>query len=109
MSNYLIAAANENVVPTGNVSDKYEEVESDDDGDSILPEIQHTIFKNNKSSNNIATSSNSNTTTSVLPNCPDVTVIKKEKLESLVGGKVNNNSDHSSNSTQSNNSEEMQK
>lgn len=72
-----------------NTNETYEEGESDEDADSILPDVpSNSVYKT--SSNN----STGNTSNSVLPNCPDITIIKKEKLEGLVG-KVNNNSDHS--------------
>ncbi|KAB0789982.1 hypothetical protein PPYR_15728 [Photinus pyralis] len=110
LSNYLISMSqldNETMTPHGSI-DKYDDGESDEDGDSILPDLPSNInvYKNMKSSNNSPASSTSNATTSVLANCPDVTVIKKEKLEGLIG-KMNNNSDHSS--SQSNNSDQIQK
>lgn len=110
LSNYLISMSqldNEAMAPHPNAPEKYDEGESDEEGDSILPDLPNTsVFKNVKSANSTPTTSSSNATTSVLPNCPDVTVIKKEKLEGLLG-KVNNNSDHST--SQSNNSEQTQK
>lgn len=59
--------------------------DSDEDTDAILPDLPTNsgTFKN--VTNNITNSK------SVLPNCPDITIIKKEKME----GKINNNSDHS--------------
>lgn len=85
--------------------------ESDDDADTILPDIPSIVNNTNVFKNLIQTSTPTTnlslgtataTTTSsnsVLANCPDITIIKKEKSES--NSKVNNNSDHSeSNSDQ---------
>ncbi|KAJ8921777.1 hypothetical protein NQ315_008403 [Exocentrus adspersus] len=81
-----------------NAGESYEEAESDDEADSILPDIPSNnthIFKNLISTTTASTTSTSGS--KVLANCPDITIIKKEKPE----GKVNNNSDHSeSNSDQ---------
>lgn len=73
-----------------------EENDSDDEADSILPDIPSnntSVFKNLISSSPRRSSSSGNN--SVLANCPDITIIKKEKPES----KVNNNSDHSESSS----------
>ncbi|KAL3278695.1 hypothetical protein HHI36_016231 [Cryptolaemus montrouzieri] len=105
LSNYLISMSQIDNNDGGNQGGysgmmEYEELESEDDADTILPDVPSNnvnVFKNlvNYSSNNSTTSSSSN---SVLANCPDITIIKKEKSD---GGKVNNNSDHSdSNSDQ---------
>ncbi|KAK9878964.1 hypothetical protein WA026_003783 [Henosepilachna vigintioctopunctata] len=105
LSNYLISMSQIDNNDGGNQSAysgmmEYEELESEDDTDVILPDVPSNninVFKNmvNYSSNNSTTSSSSN---SVLAHCPDITIIKKEKAEA---GKVNNNSDHSdSNSDQ---------
>ncbi|KAF5299500.1 hypothetical protein FQR65_LT01083 [Abscondita terminalis] len=108
LSNYLISMSqldNEAMTPHTSGVDKYDEGESDEDGDSILPDLPIKVYKS-KPPNNTTLGSTNNATTSVLPNCPDVTVIKKEKLEGILG-KMNNNSDHSS--SQSNNSDQSQK
>lgn len=60
--------------------------ESDDDTDSILPDVPSKT----SGIGNTSTSSNS-----VLQNCPDITIIKKEKIDGT-SSKLNNNSDHSS-------------
>lgn len=114
LSNYLISMSqldNEVFAPHAGGPEKFDEDESDEETDSILPDLPSntSVFKNASTTNNTSTSSSSsssNATTSVLPNCPDVTVIKKEKLQELMG-KVNNNSDHSS--SQANNSDQTQK
>lgn len=97
LSNYLISMSVLDNEPSGSFSastSEYPEVDSDEEGDSILPDVSPTssLFKNVTS-----THASSNSSKSVLPNCPDITIIKKEKLESLMG-KMNNNSDHSGNS-----------
>lgn len=70
-----------------NTGENYE-VESDDDGDSILPDLPSNsgVFKNLVPPMGVSPANSSNN--SVLPNCPDITIIKKES-------KMNNNSDHS--------------
>lgn len=97
LSNYLISMsvldneANQSSVHS-NPSETYDEADSDDEADSILPDVpsNSNLFKVVTSANNHTTSSSSSN--SVLANCPDITIIKKEKLEN---SKVNNNSDHS--------------
>lgn len=70
-----------------NLNDTYDDGESDDDdADSIQSDIP-----SNNSAYKVSSNSSGN---SVLPNCPDITIIKKDKLESLAS-KMNNNSDHS--------------
>ncbi|XP_044259799.1 uncharacterized protein LOC123008185 [Tribolium madens] len=103
LSNYLISmsqidnSSEANVSNQSNAMESYEEVDSDEEGDTVLPDVpssNNTSLFKNLLSNAINTSTSSN---SVLANCPDITIIKKEKHE----GKVNNNSDHSdSNSDQ---------
>ncbi|KAF5276065.1 hypothetical protein FQA39_LY00861 [Lamprigera yunnana] len=109
LSNYLISMSqlDTETMTSDTGAEKYEEGESDEESDSVIPDhpVNTSIFKSNKSSNSSPVLS-TNATTSVLPNCPDVTVIKKEKLEGLLG-KMNNNSDHSN--SQSNNSDPSQK
>ncbi|KAJ8969527.1 hypothetical protein NQ314_001710 [Rhamnusium bicolor] len=103
LSNYLISMSqldtpDANSSRQSNAGELYDDVETDDDTDSILPDIPSNntnVFKNL-----VATTANTTSTSgsnSVLANCPDITIIKKEKPEA----KVNNNSDHSeSNSDQ---------
>ncbi|GJQ81599.1 hypothetical protein Trydic_g9974 [Trypoxylus dichotomus] len=99
LSNYLISMsvldneANQSSV-LSNPSETYDDVDSDDDADSILPDVpsNSNLFKMVTSINSHNTSSSSASSNSVLANCPDITIIKKEKLEN---SKVNNNSDHS--------------
>lgn len=75
--------------------ESFEENDSDDEVDSILPDNPSNntnVFKHLVSSTPTRTlSSGSN---SVLANCPDITIIKKEKPDN----KVNNNTDHSESS-----------
>lgn len=103
LSNYLISMSqldtpDANSSRQSNAGESYEEAESDDEADSILPDIPSNntnIFKNLVSTTASTTSTSGSN--SVLANCPDITIIKKEKPEA----KVNNNSDHSeSNSDQ---------
>lgn len=109
LSNYLISMSQldseANMVGHTNTMDKYEEADSDEEGDSILPDNpSNTAFFKSM----LAASASPSTTSSnsVLANCPDITIIKKEKLEGLLG-KVNNNSDHSD--RQSGNNDQSQK
>lgn len=110
LSNYLISMSqldNEaNMGGHSNPMESYEEADSEDDGDSILPDApsNSTVFKNMM----VSTASTPSTTSSnsVLANCPDITIIKKDKLEGLLA-KVNNNSDHSD--RQSGNNDQSQK
>ncbi|XP_018579065.1 uncharacterized protein LOC108917106 isoform X2 [Anoplophora glabripennis] len=103
LSNYLISMSqldtpDVNSSRQSNAGESYEEAESDDEADSILPDIPSNntnVFKNLVSTPASTTSTSGSN--SVLANCPDITIIKKEKPEA----KVNNNSDHSeSNSDQ---------
>lgn len=74
----------------------FEENDSDDEADSILPDNPSNntnVFKNLVSSTPTRTTTSGNN--SVLANCPDITIIKKEKPDS----KVNNNFDHSESSS----------
>lgn len=76
--------------------ESFEENDSDDEADSILPDNPSNntnVFKNLVSSSPRRSVSSGNN--SVLANCPDITIIKKEKPDS----KVNNNSDHSESSS----------
>lgn len=82
----------------------YDEGDSEEDTDAILPDTPPTNYKSLMQSGATTSTPVSN---SVLANCPDITIIKKEKLEGLVGGKMNNNSDHSD--RQSGNSDQSQK
>ncbi|KAJ8961429.1 hypothetical protein NQ318_014676, partial [Aromia moschata] len=103
LSNYLISMSqldtpDANSSRQSNAGESYEEGDTDEEADSILPDIPSNntnIFKNLVApAANTTSTSGSN---SVLANCPDITIIKKEKPEA----KVNNNSDHSeSNSDQ---------
>ncbi|KAI4458073.1 btb domain transcription factor [Holotrichia oblita] len=98
LSNYLISMsvldneANQSSVHS-NPSEIFDDQNSDDEADSILPDVPSNskLFKMVTSATS-HTSSSSSSSNSVLANCPDITIIKKEKLESP---KVNNNSDHS--------------
>ncbi|KAH1027520.1 protein tramtrack, beta isoform isoform X2 [Dendroctonus ponderosae] len=92
LSNYLISISqldtHESNSSTYRMKEgSYEEGTSDDEADSILPDIpsnsnvfQKLVSASERSGNN-----------SVLANHPDITLIKKEKTD----GPVNNNSDHS--------------
>lgn len=102
LSNYLISMSQLDNPDTNSSAhsvqgESYEEGTSDDETDSILPDIPSNstnIFKNlvNTSANSVGpNSSSSGGNNSVLANHPDITIIKKEKVD----GKVNNNSDHS--------------
>lgn len=99
LSNYLISMSQLDTIDSSRqsfVGDGFEENDSDDEADSILPDNPSNntnVFKHLVSSTptRIPTSGNN----SVLANCPDITIIKKEKPES----KVNNNSDHSESSS----------
>lgn len=76
--------------------ESFEENDSDDETNSILPDNPSNntnVFKNlvSFSPRKLFQSDND----SVLANCPDITIIKKEKSESM----VNNNSDHSESSS----------
>lgn len=64
----------------------YDEAESEEDTDAILPDAPTNSSTAYKGATPVSKS--------VLANCPDITIIKKEKVEGLVG-KMNNNSDHS--------------
>ncbi|XP_018324247.1 uncharacterized protein LOC108736351 [Agrilus planipennis] len=128
LSNYLISMSqmenNDSSMPgvQPHVGESYDEAESDDDSDQVAPPDTHIIkqhqpvaFRNNVKGGGVASipatatsvtataiatvANQSSTSTSSLPNCPDVTIIKKEKLDNVMG-KMNNNSDHS-NSRQS--------
>lgn len=90
LSNYLISMSQLDTEATmGSQSagqmESYEEADSEEDTDAILPDTP-----TNSNTYKATTSSNS-----VLANCPDITIIKKEKMESGLVGKMNNNSDHS--------------
>lgn len=108
LSNYLISMSQldseANMSSHSNPMDTYEEGDSEEEGDSILPDApsNSSIFKSMMVSSTPPTTSSN----SVLANCPDITIIKKEKLEGLLA-KVNNNSDHSD--RQSGNSDQSQK
>ncbi|XP_019880735.1 protein tramtrack, beta isoform [Aethina tumida] len=102
LSNYLVSMSqleNNEGNTSANQPQIYEEVESEEEGDSILPDIPSNntnVFKSLVSSS-VTTSTPTSSNNSVLANCPDITIIKKEKPDV----KVNNNSDHSeSNSDQ---------
>lgn len=99
LSNYLMSVSQGENPDTNSSAqsiqgESYEEGTTDDEADSILPDIPSNntnVFKNL-----VAANSNANTppsggnNKSVLANCPDITIIKKEKLDQKV-----NNSDHS--------------
>lgn len=90
LSNYLLSLHQGNDNSEANVGqlsqyDGYEEIESDDEKDSILPDLPAKP----------SSSSRNSITASVLQNHPDITIIKKEKKDEKDGVKVNNNSDHS--------------
>ncbi|XP_056641217.1 protein tramtrack, alpha isoform-like [Diorhabda carinulata] len=99
LSNYLISMSQ---MDTSDANSSRQSVagesydDSDDENDSVLPDVpsnNSNVFKN------LVTTSNPSGTSSSLANCPDITIVKKERSE---GGKINNNSDHSeSNSDQS--------
>lgn len=90
LSNYLISMSvidkELNLSAHHNMNDHYDEVESDDDVDSIQSD--------GPSNNSVYKVTSNSAGNSVLPNCPDITIIKKDKLDSLTS-KMNNNSDHS--------------
>ncbi|KAJ8983008.1 hypothetical protein NQ317_014305 [Molorchus minor] len=101
LSNYLISMSQLDT-PDGNsgrrsiAGESYEEADSDDEADSILPDMpsnNSNLFKSLMSPTSNATSTSGGN--SVLANCPDITIIKKEKPDA----KVNNNSDHSESSS----------
>lgn len=111
LSNYLISMSqldNNPDASSASMQSGQSYDESDDDADTILPDIPSivnntNVFKNLVQTTTTTNSSLSTTTTSssnsVLANCPDITIIKKEKTDT--NSKVNNNSDHSeSNSDQ---------
>lgn len=90
LSNYLISMS---VIDKDlNISSVHQSMndnydgESDDDVDSVQSDgpSNNSVYK-------VTSNSSGN---SVLPNCPDITIIKKDKLDSLAS-KMNNNSDHS--------------
>ncbi|CAG9765245.1 unnamed protein product [Ceutorhynchus assimilis] len=98
LSNYLISMSQiDNQEMLNNSSSysgkdgSYEEGTSDEETDSILPDIPNSSnpFKNKVSS------SDSSSRKAALPNHPDITLIKKEKIDEA----VNNNSDHSESSS----------
>lgn len=79
----------------------YEEIDSDEDDEdahSIFPDITTTLnnttrlFSNMRDVTCINNTTLQSSTNSVLANCPDITIIKKEKHD---GNKVNNNFEHS--------------
>lgn len=80
--------------------DEGESEEEEEEQDSVLNDTPPPPPLNNSSSSlfkSLISSTINSSGNSVLANCPDITIIKKEKLES----KVNNNSEHSdSNSDQ---------
>lgn len=80
----------------------YDEADSEEDADTILPDAP----SNYKGIMQPPATTSAPVSNSVLANCPDITIIKKEKMEGLVG-KMNNNSDHSD--RQSGNSDQSQK
>lgn len=91
LSNYLISMPqidgnDPNAGPHNHGMD-YADEESDEEADSILPDLpaRNSLFKS------VLSNSGNTASNSVLANCPDITIIKKEKSD---GGKVNNNSDH---------------
>lgn len=86
LSNYLLSlhqGADNHDMNSSHPSgyDGYEEVDTDEEPDHILPE---PLLKPSSSARN-------NITAAVLHNHPDITIIKKEKKDE----KMNNNSDHS--------------
>lgn len=94
LSNYLISMSQldseaSTGVPLVGHTDQYEEAESEEDTDSILPDVPSVYKGLMQTATTSAPVSNS-----VLAHCPDITIIKKEKMEGVLG-KVNNNSDHS--------------
>lgn len=92
LSNYLMSMSQMDNQDTNSSAypakeESYEEGTSDDETDSILPDIpsNSSVFKN------LVGSSDGKRTKGVLANHPDITLIKKEKPDES----VNNNSDHS--------------
>lgn len=105
LSNYLISMSQLDSEAAGVQHVSYDEgPESEEDqSDSILPDFPANVgaaVKNVvKSFNNTPTTSgvtagSSAVSSGVLPNHPDLTIIKKDKLLSILG-KMNSNSDHS--------------
>lgn len=101
LSNYLISMSQMDTADFSRQSFKmesFEENDSDDETDSILPDYPSN---NSNAFKHLVTSTPSKSlppaagNNSVLANCPDITIIKKEKTDS----KVNNNTDHSENSS----------
>uniref|UniRef100_A0A6P7F7L3 Protein tramtrack, alpha isoform-like isoform X1 n=1 Tax=Diabrotica virgifera virgifera TaxID=50390 RepID=A0A6P7F7L3_DIAVI len=96
LSNYLISmsqmdTADANSSRQSNAGESYED--SDDDADSILPDGPSNnshLFKN------LVSGSATGGTSSSLANCPDITIVKKERNDD---SKINNNSDHSDSSS----------
>lgn len=90
LSNYLISMSvidkDLNITSSHpSTNDNNYEDESEDDLDSLRSESNSVNYK-------VTSNSSGN---SVLPNCPDITIIKKEKLDNNLSSKMNNNSDHS--------------
>ncbi|XP_065169972.1 longitudinals lacking protein, isoforms H/M/V-like isoform X2 [Atheta coriaria] len=85
LSNYLISMAvnesNTSGAQPPSTNDQYEDIEWDDDNEVITPDALYQQI-----TSVVASTSN------VLPNCPDITIIKKEKMDT---SRINNNSDHS--------------
>lgn len=97
LSNYLLSlhqgTDNNEMNSTPATSyDGYDEVDTDDEKEHILPDMP---AKASSSSGN--STRNNSITAAVLQNHPDITIIKKEKKDdkALMLVKVNNNSDHS--------------
>ncbi|XP_044761263.1 transcriptional regulator Kaiso-like [Coccinella septempunctata] len=98
LSNFLITSAqSEGIQHMGfQMMTEGEELEMDEDeADSILPDLPNNAFQ--QLVNYSATNNSSSSNNSVLANCPDITIVKKEKPED---GKMNNNSDHSESNDQ---------
>lgn len=107
LSNYLISMSQlDSEASMGSqTAQTYEEADSEEDADTILPDTPSNSMSYKSTTQPPATTSTP-VSNSVLANCPDITIIKKEKLEGLLG-KMNNNSDHSD--RQSGNSDQAQK
>ncbi|XP_017783430.1 PREDICTED: protein tramtrack, alpha isoform [Nicrophorus vespilloides] len=80
LSNYLISMSvldNEaNMSGQANTGDNYDDMDSDEEPDAILPDIPTASNVTYKTTTQSASTSNS-----VLANCPDITIIKKEKID----------------------------
>ncbi|XP_076250478.1 uncharacterized protein LOC143190201 isoform X2 [Rhynchophorus ferrugineus] len=102
LSNYIVSVGQVDNPETNSSApsiqgESYEEGTTDDEIDSILPDIPSnntSVFKNLVAANANINSPHTGGNSVVLAHCPDITLIKKEKIDL----KMNNNSDHSENS-----------